>query len=108
MKKKVGVLLIIGGLGIVGYYLLTLKKPTNKEQQLLELDKKAKDLSDSMIDIDDSAITKAKSIQSELLKIWAIDKSKRTPQDEGRVTTLLNQLKNLNYTLIGTELRINR
>lgn len=108
MKKKVGILLIIGGLGIVGYYLLLLKKPTNKEQQLLELDKKAKDLSDSMIDIDDSAITKAKSIQSEILKIWAIDKSKRTPQDEGKVASLLNQLKNLNYTLIGTELRINR
>jgi len=37
-------LLIVGGLSIVGYYLLTLTKPKDRQLQLAELDQKAKDL----------------------------------------------------------------
>lgn len=106
MKKSIGILFIVGGLSLVGYYLLTLTKPKNRETQLAELDKKAKDLATSMIDVDNSDFTKAKAIQSEMLKIIGNKKwSELSVENQTILTNLSNRLKKMKYHLEGTELR---
>jgi hypothetical protein len=115
MKKSVGVLLLVGGLAIVGYYLLTLRKPKNREIQLAELDQKAKDLATSMIDIDNSDITKAKALHIEILKIkptgattYSINQvSNLSKEDLESLKILFDKLKKLGYYMVGTELRKN-
>jgi hypothetical protein len=113
MKKSVGILLIVGGLSIVGYYLLTLTKPKNRENQLAELDKKAKDLATSMIDIDNSDFSKAKAIHIEILKIRPTGSptylknqvSNLSKEDSESLKILFDKLYKLGYYMIGTELR---
>lgn len=106
MKKSVGILFIVGGLSLVGYYLLTLTKPKNRETQLAELDKKAKDLATSMIDVDNSDFTKAKAIQYEMLKIIGNKKwSELSVDNQTTLTNLSNRLKKMKYHLEGAELR---
>lgn len=107
MKKSVGVLLLVGGLAIVGYYLLTLKKPKNREIQLAELDKKAKDLATSMIDIDNSDITKAKAL-SEKIIFWRNKGGIETDEmrkNKALIPIWYAQLRKLNYYIVGNELK---
>jgi hypothetical protein len=113
MKNSIGALLIVGGLGIIGYYLLTLTKPKNRESQLAELDKKAKDLATSMIDIDNSDISKAKAIHIEILKIkptgattYSTNQVNTLSKEElESLKILFDKLGKLGYYMIGTELR---
>ncbi len=106
MKKSVGALLIVGGLGIIGYYLLTLTKPKNRETQLAELDKKAKDLATSMIDVDNSDITKAKLL-SEKIIFWrdTVGTDDETKKNKALIPIWYAQLRKLRYFIVGTELR---
>ena len=107
MKKSVGALLIVGGLAIVGYYLLTLTKPKNRETQLAELDKKAKDLATSMIDVDNSDITKAKAL-SEKIIFWRDKIGVETDEmrkNKALIPIWYAQLRTLKYYIVGTELK---
>lgn len=107
MKKSVGALLIVGGLGIIGYYLLTLTKPKDRELQLAELDKKAKDLATSMIDIDNSDITKVKTLFSEWLKLKGnkTKESDYTKEELELSRNLYAKIRKLKYYIVGNELR---
>jgi hypothetical protein len=107
MKKSVGVLFIVGGLSIVGYYLLTLTKPKDRESQLAELDQKAKDLATSMIDVDNSDITKAKALHTEWLKLRGnkTKESDYTNEELEKIRNIYSQLRQLKYYINGTELR---
>lgn len=106
MKKSVGALLIVGGLGIIGYYLLTLTKPKDRELQLAELDKKAKDLATSMIDVDNSDITKAKLLFEKII-LWRDAKGTddETKKNKALIPIWIAQLKKLKYFVNGTELK---
>jgi len=108
MKKSVGVLFIVGGLSIVGYYLLTLTKPKDRESQLVELDQKAKDLANSKIDIDNSDITKAKEL-SEKIIFWrdSVGTDEETKKNKALIPVWYAQLTKLNYFINGTELKRN-
>jgi hypothetical protein len=113
MKNSIGALLIVGGLGIIGYYLLTLTKPKNRESQLAELDKKAKDLANSMIDIDidTSNFNKAKALHIEILKIKPTgptytrsEVKNLSKEDLESLKNLYDKLKKLGYYMFGSEL----
>lgn len=108
MKKSVGVLLIVGGLSIVGYYLLTLTKPKDRQLQLAELDKKAKDLANSMVDVDNSDITKAKAL-SEKIILWrdAVGTDEETKKNKALIPVWYAELTKLNYYIVGKELKRN-
>lgn len=105
MKKSVGALLVVSGLAIVGYYLLTLTKPKDRETQLTELDKKAKDLATSMIDVDTSNITKAKPIFQKIV-FWRDTKGSdaETLKNKALLPIWVIELQKLGYHVNGTEL----
>lgn len=98
---------IVGGLSIVGYYLLTLTKPKNRETQLAELEKKEKDLATSMIDVDKSDFTKAKTLFAEWLKLRGAktQDSDYTKEELELSRNLYSQIRKLNYFFDGKQLR---
>ncbi len=107
MKKSLGFIFISGGLLMVGYYLLTLTKPKDREAQLNLISQKEKDLATSMIDVDNSDITKAKLLFEQWLKLRGTKKqdSDYTKEELELSRKLYSQIRNLNYIIVGNELR---
>jgi hypothetical protein len=97
MKKSLSALLIVGGLGLIGYFLLTRKKPIIRESQLAELTAQEEELAKSRISgikpVDD--LIKAQLLLKEV-KIMKKDDLNKVYKD------YVAKFKDLGYTLTGT------
>lgn len=104
--KKIGALVILGGIAILGYVYFKKNKPTTSESQIKEIERKEKELAQSMTDIDKSDFTKAKELQSKILKIRYGKKTTDLTKEELAITAnLYSKLRELKYYLVGNDLR---
>ena len=105
MKKSLSALFIVGGLGLIGYFFLTRKKPTDIDKQLAELLAQEESLAQSRIagvkPVDN--YIKAQSLLKEvttLVKLKSLIKTEDAQKDfNTKYLDYTQKIKDLGYDL---------
>jgi hypothetical protein len=105
MKRSLSAILIVGGLGLIGYFLIARSKPTDIESQLAELNAQEEALAKARIagvkPVDD--LIKAQSLLKEvtsLIKLKGLIKTEDAQKDfNTKYLDYVQKIKDLGYEL---------